>query len=63
MSNEEFLDVRVRVGDFKKKSRKVHEGVRKKYDFDSRCSREADRNIRSGDYQVVINIRTFLLVT
>ena len=52
MNGAEALDVR--AGDFIKKSRRAHEGegVRKKRDFNSRRSGEADdKSVRSGDYR------------
>ena len=40
----------IKVGDFAKKSLKSHRLIQRKYDFKSRRSREADRNVRAGDY-------------
>ena len=40
----------IKVGDFAKKSLKSHRLIQRKYDFRSRCYREADRNVRAGDY-------------
>ena len=40
----------IKVGDFVKKSLKSHKLIQRKYDFKSRCYREADRSVRAGDY-------------
>ena len=39
-----------KVGDFKKKTMKVRDTLNKKYDFKSRRHKQADLNVRNGDY-------------
>ena len=38
------------MSDFKKKTVRVRNSLEKKYDFRSRCYKEADKNVVSGDY-------------
>ena len=40
----------IKVGDFKKKTMKVKNALSKRFDFQSRCHRQADINVRNGDY-------------
>jgi len=40
----------IKVGDFKKKTMKVKNVLSKRYDFQSRRHRQADINVRNGDY-------------
>ena len=45
LRDEDVMSISIRVGDFVKKSLKSHRLIERKYDFKSRCCREADRNI------------------
>ena len=48
LNNERVLDIK--VGDFAKKTMRSHKVINRKYDFAARRNREADRNVKAGDF-------------
>ena len=48
LNNEEVLDIK--VGNFAKKTMRSHKVINRKYDFAARRNREADRNVKAGDF-------------